>query len=234
MGMTMRAFALICSSFSRLTLLATVSLAAHATTVVHIPQSIEKSIGAADVVVHARVVATSKEFYQDNSKQRYCGANYEMEALSTFKGKLQRRFRFSSFDSPVALPFYDVSVGDQLLLLLNRDNENPAVDPGAIDGPWSSAEGVACLRKLATLRLSRADESGFLLVPRKSSSAEQLLWIAFARSRTVMPSVAAAKEMPYSEECEGESCQRDLRRMVPWPLVEGEIRRWLRETKPRR
>jgi hypothetical protein len=232
-----RVLPLICSSLGCSAVLVAVSMAAHAQGIV-IKQLLRQSIAAAEVVVHARVMAISKQLVPEGSMRGYCGTNYQMETLVAFKGELSQRFTLSAFGSEIALPFYEIAVGDELLLLLTQaegnDFPNSGVAPDVIHPPPSPAQQLACSRKLSKWKLSRAQESGFLLVPRKSSSAEQSLWIAFARSRTIMPPVAAAKEMPYSEDCEGESCQRDLRRMVPWPLVEEEIRRWLNWTQPRR
>ena len=216
-------------------MLVAVSLAAHAQDF-HIRQPLRQSIAAANVVVHARVMAVSKQFAPEGSDLGYCGTNYEMEILAAFKGGLRQRFTFSAYGAWIALPFYEVAVGDEVLLLLTQaegnDFPNSGVARDVIHEPPSVAQQLACERKVSKWKLSRADESAFLLVPRKSSSAEQTLWIGFVRSRTIMPSVAAAKEMPFNEACQGESCQRDLRRMVPWPLVEGEIRRWMSKTEP--
>lgn len=232
----MRVFGLTCISLCRLTLLMIGSTVAHAQGY-QIQQPLQQSIAAADVVVHARVVAVSKELSPEGSSRGYCGTNYDMETLAVFKGKLQQRFRFSAYGSWIALPFYDVAVGDELLLLLTQaagnDFPNSGVARDVIRKPLSPAQQQACSRKLSEWKLSRADESGFLLLARKSSS-DHSLWIAFARSRTMMPPVAAAKEMSYDEACEGESCQKDLRRMVPWLLVEQEIRSWLSGTTPGR
>jgi hypothetical protein len=231
----MRLLALICSSLGRSAVLMAVSMAAHAITF-QMKQPLWKSIAGADVVVSARVMAVSKQLAPEASSRGYCGTNYEMETLVAFKGNLHQRFTFSAYGAWIALPFYEVAVGDEVLLLLTQaegnDFPNSGVAADVIHEPPSVAQQLACERKLSKWKLSRADESAFLLVPRKSSSAEQSLWIAFARSRTLMPSGAAAKEMPFDEACQGEWCQKDLRRMVPWPLVEGEIRRWMSRTKP--
>ena len=212
-------------------MLVTLPLAANATGMYHTPRPLEQSVAAAEVVVRARVLTISSEAADEGSKREYCGTNFVMEAVQILKGKLPQRFTFSSYGPPHALPFYEVVVGDELLLLLSRSagNEflswNSASD--VISEPPSRAQQLTCARKLSNWKLSRADESAFLLVPRKSSSGEQALWIAFARSRTIMPSAAAAREVTYDEACEGEQCQRDFRRVVPWPFVEPEIRRWL-------
>jgi hypothetical protein len=213
-------------------------LAAHATGMFHTPQPLEASIAAAEVMVRARVLTISREVATEGSKREYCGTNYQMETLVTLKGQLPQRFTFSSYGSPHALPFYEVAVGDELLLLLNQSAGNEFlswnVASDVIRETPSSAQQLTCARKLSKWKLSRADESSFLLLPRKSSSADQSPWIVYARSRTIMPSAAAAQDTPYDPACEGESCQRDFRRMVPWSFVEPEIRRWLSGPTTRR
>jgi hypothetical protein len=232
----MRVLALISSSLARSAALVALSMSAHAQDF-HTRQPLWQSVAAANVVVHARVLATAKQLAPEGSSRGYCGTNYEMEVLATFKGDLRQRFTLSAYGSWISLPFYEVAVGDELLLLLTQAEGNNFPNSGVardvIHKPLSPAQQLACSRKLSKWKLSRTNESGFLLVPRKSSSGEQSLWFAFVGSRTLVPPVAAAKEIPFDEACEGEPCREVVRRMVPWPLVEGEIRRWLSETKPR-
>lgn len=229
-GDLMRA-AIYCSVLLGLAwLLASVATGA---SVVYSTQPLMKGVQAADLIVRGRLIEISTQTYTQGAQRRRCGLNFVIKPTRTYKGTPEETVAIAAYNNPVVLPYHEVKIGDELLLLLKRarKDEDPYDVPDVILDKLSPQK-LACIRRLATWRLTAASESAFALVTRGSNEASKAdsTWIAFLGSDTTMPTADGVQDRSYRETCSGEACARDPTRVVPWAFVEQEMLKWLAPT----
>jgi len=190
-----------------------------------------EAIAKAEVVVHARITRIEPRRFDRNGRSIECGADYSIEVLETFKGRNVSQRSFSFTGEPHAVLNHTVSVGEEMLLLLQprKIKERPEGGFADVIEPPPSAAERNCLASLSPWTLRLAEAGGFPLVMKPASSADKkpVKWFGYPRTRTELPPAVQSLQVPFDQSCNGEECESDYRRMVPWLPLRAEILRSL-------
>lgn len=185
----------------------------------------------ANVVMHAKIARIEPRKFDGRGRSTKCGTDYFIEVLETFKGRPASQRSFSFTGQPHAVFEHSVNVGDEMLLFLQvrKVAERPEGGVQDVIQPGPSAAEYTCLASLSPWTLVYSEAGGFPLVmkPASSASKEPIKWLAYASSRTELPSAVQSLQVSFDQNCRGEKCERTSRRMVPWLPLRAEILRSL-------
>ena len=187
----------------------------------------QDKVEAAEVV--ALVKITGLKHIVDAPGGTTCGRSYEADVLERFKGTIGQRLVFSTNGPGVALPFYEPAVGDSMLVLLRHAASTDELPDSALPDVINQKTSASCVQKLSRLRFwqgNAINESSYLIEKRPVVGNQADLWLVFLESRTVLPYRLHSADRPYDAACAGAECLTDPRRIVPWSIMESEIRTW--------
>lgn len=197
--------------------------------VTSLPVKLEVKIHTAEIVAFVRVKKIEE---MAGSSGRSCGTNYTLDVIRSYKGTVSKHISFASDASAVALPFYKVKVGDQLLVLLRAAKfPDETLDSNVPDVIQQPSE-PSCMRLLSANRFIEGNavgESGYLVEQRTVVGSAVTDWLLYMDSSTVMPYEISRSDLPYRPDCGTAQCKTDPRRLVPWSLIDTQISSWLRE-----
>lgn len=200
------------------------------------PQDLRQSVLEAALVVRGRVERISRQDYTTETGNRYCGTNYSVQVLETYKGLASPQVEFATYTSPSPFPYREVREGEELLLLLRSTSEplDPILrdKPDVIAGKPSAAK-MECLTRLSRNRLSgRRGHGAFVLERFRASASEgDYVWLTYVRSFTKISHHSGIDDRPYDRDCQGNDCETDTRRRVLWTSVEPCIREWTKSAE---
>lgn len=192
-----------------------------------VPKSLESRVRATELVVSGRVRKKEEFSYMENGELVPCGITYSIEVLNTYRGRTPRNIQFSVYQLSTHIAFHKVNVGDDLLLLLHTDYGRPDPAPNEFSDlvfGTPSFEKAKCLVKLALLRLD-PDDGAFPLIHEPDGRGQMTTWLAYSKSRTTLADIA--EQRPYANDCRGQMCDQDGRRLASWTEVEARIKEWV-------
>jgi hypothetical protein len=197
-------------------------------------QPLEEKIRESDHVYHVAITSIDERFYVEDGAQQLCGTNYSVRIIETLKGLSRGELKLSVYTSPLPFEIEPLRRGDELVVLIadEKDSARRTADPeGSASAGHANTESE-CLRQLSSIRLTKTNESAFLLERSQAKDeAPQELWFRYMSGHTAMPAASSLEVRRRSERCLDAECRKTGFFVARWTEVRRLICSWSNNKK---